>query len=224
MSDIATVSNPYHVASALLRDSLDNRQAMAEDLKEKIPEIVRTLVESALGVWKEQDVINKKGEKVGVRVYQSAPDVKALSALMRLANYEPEEIGKILLDMNRSAAIQADIAADLAKERAQNLRSQTLLNDSNAAAFKAAFVVEEDVQGAALSVFSAVVGYIQSIPVEVMRDEVAVSQSSYQEWQMKIADIGKEAYAQYVLPKDGDEAIDGEFTEDEEDSEEGDDE
>lgn len=219
MSDIATVSNPYHVASALLRESLNNRQSMAEDLKEKIPAIIAALVESALGMYVERVEITRKGE-AKVKVYQLAPDVKAINAIMRLANYEPEEVGKILLDMNRSAALQADITADLAKERAQNLRSQTLLNDSNAAAFKAAFVVEDDVQGAALSVFSAVVGYIQSIPVEVMREEVVASQSSYQEWQVKIADIGKEAYEKYVLPKDGDEAIDGEFTEDEDDSEE----
>lgn len=201
MTQAVEISNPFETATVLLSHSIENRQKMEEDIKDKIPSLVASLVECALGVWKEQDVTNKKGELVGVKVYQLAPDVKAINALMRMANYEPDEMAQILLSMSRVKSIEAEVSARVAERKAENLRSQTLLNDKNALAFEASFVLEEDVQGAAMSVFSAIVGFIQSIPVEVMRDEISKTQASYQEWQMKLATIGEEAYQQFTVDK-----------------------
>lgn len=213
MSD-GSSADPFNTVTGMLVRALNGRERLAEDLQEKVPVAIDALVESALGIWKQQDVINKKGEKVGVKVYQVAPDAKAISTLIRLANMEPAEMSDVLLSITRVRQIESDIDAHLAKAKAENLRSQTLLNDKNALAFEASFVLEEDVQSAAMAVFSAIVGYIQSIPVEVMREEISKTQASYQEWQMKLAAIGEEAYQQFTVEKP---AIDsGDETDDEE--------
>lgn len=190
------VVDPFDTVSWLLSDSIENRREMADSLKKHIPAIIASYVEAALGVWKEEVQVTRKGA-MKVNVYQTAPDVKACNALMRLANYDPEEVSKVLMSMSRVKSIEAEIAADLAKAKAKNLESQTYLNEKNADAFAASFVLEEDVQGAALGVFSAAMGYIQSIPVEVMAENCK-SQATYQEWQMNVAKVAEEAYRRYV--------------------------
>lgn len=195
-----SIANPFDTVSALLSQSIERRRKIAEDLEVKFPAIVETLIEAALGLWKESVQVTRKGERK-VRVYQVEPDIKAINALIRLANYEPEEVASTLLNMSRIRSIEADVEAGIAKHKAENLRSQTFLNDQNGAAFGASFVVEEDVQGAALGVFSATMGYIQSIPVEVMRENCK-DQQGYQEWQMQVAKIAREAYDKYVIDRE----------------------
>lgn len=219
MSD-GSSADPFNTVTGMLVRALNGRERLAEDLQEKVPVAIDALVESALGIWKQQDVINKKGEKVGVKVYQVAPDAKAISTLLRLANLEPADLSDTLLSMTRVRQIESDIDAHLSKAKAENLRSQTLLNDKNALAFEASFVLEEDVQGAAIAVFSAMVGFIQSIPVEVMHDEISKAQAPYQEWQMKLATIGEQAYQQFTVEKPAIESGDDEDTDEESEEDE----
>jgi hypothetical protein len=218
MSDAVEMRDPFNTATAMLVRALQKRQELVEDLQPKIPAIMDGLVDSALGVWKEREVTNKKGEIVGVKLYQREPDVKAIKELLRMSGLEPEELSKILLDMNRVRAIEADVESGFAKAKVKNLDSQSLLNEENAKAFAASFVLEEDVQSAALSVASACIGFIQTIPVEVMQQNCKDS-ASYQAWQAKIAEVVWEAYGEKVGVSDNP-AIDAEFTEDEDDDSE----
>lgn len=201
MSEMTVAQDPFDVATGMLVRSLQGRQKLEEDLRTKVPAVMQALVDAALGVWVEREVKNKKGEVVGTRLYQLPPDAKAISTMVRLCNLEPEELSKVLLDMNRVRQIEVDIDEEISKEKARNLKSQTLLNEENAKAFAASFVLEEDVQGAALSVASACIGFIQTIPVEVMQENCK-TQASYQAWQMKIAEVVWEAYGDKVGAQD----------------------
>jgi hypothetical protein len=219
MSDAVEMRDPFNTATAMLVRSLQQREALAEDLQEKVPAVIEALVDCCLGLWKEKDVLNKKGEVVGTKIYQMSPDAKAIGTLLRLSGMEPEELSKVLLDMNRVRALEADVEADLAKAKALNLKSQTLLNEENAKAFSASFVLEEDVQSAALSVASACIGFIQNTPVEVMQENCKDS-TSYQAWQRKAAKIIWDAYGEKVGGSDNPAIESGEEEENEDGEEE----
>lgn len=180
--------------------SVKNRANLAEDLAPHLPEVITGLVEMARGIWFEKEVpTGKDGTGPTKRiVYQRAPNPKAAQIFLKYAGYDIADLGNSLLAISKVAEVQAILKAKLPDAKAKNLASQTNLNTANSEVFTAALVTEEDVKKAALEVFTAVLAFIQSYPVEVMHDDITKDTASYQNWQMRLAMDAKNAYARAV--------------------------
>ena len=182
--------------SALVGSSAIKRRMLAAVLDPHLPDVVDALIQLSTGIYFEQEQTNSRGV-VTNRVYQRAPNPKAISVFLRFANFDTGELANALLAATKVTDLQAQIAAKLPEMKAQNLASQTALNDENRIVFTASLVTQDDVLKAAMEVFSGLLSFIQMHPVEVMRD-VVKSTETWQDWQMKAMREAQKAYARAV--------------------------
>lgn len=182
--------------SHLVGHSAQARSELALVLAPHMPDVVRALIEMSKGVWIDIETTTNAGLPYK-RVYQRAPNPRAVNIFLRHCNYDIAELGNALLALSKVVDVQAGIAAKLPEAKAKNLASQTLLNEKNGVVFTASLVTQEDVLKAAMEVFSGLLSFIQMHPVEVMQSVVS-STETWQEWQMKAMREAQKAYARAV--------------------------
>jgi len=195
---VSSRNNRIATMLSLMDDSLKSRLELANDLKEFIPVMVEGMKELAQGVGIKEEQTTRAGETRTVW-YTRAPNLRACEFLFRLANYEPKDTAETILTLIRSDAAEAEIKAGVARAKAKNLTSQTIVNEKNAEVFEKSLVDEEIVQQVATAVFSAILGMIQETPCEDMHD-ISSSHDKYQAWQMTLAEKAAKAYREVVSP------------------------
>ena len=189
--------------AVMIGEAVNRRSNITQDLAVHLPSVITGLIESARGVWKEKEFPSKDGNVVKRIVYQVSPNPKSVQLFLKYAGYDVADLGNSLLALSKAEETQSGLKAKLQKAKADNLASQTLVNTENAVAFKASLVSEEDVKRAALEVFSALMSFIDSYPVEVMQD-VCSSVGSFQAWKALAAINAQRAYGKAVGIDEGD--------------------
>lgn len=159
--------------------------------REKWSEVEPSLLEAAKGLWCEKTVTTKKGEE-RVKVYQRAPDIRAVEVIVRLLG--PDIPARVLNSYVVAENNWQHIVAKTALAKAKHLESQARLNSGNATVFEKHLIEEETITDAITQFISGFMGLLQSTPVEQMREEYCKDEKSYQRWQEMIAEaINKQA-------------------------------
>lgn len=186
------------VLSSYVGESIVRRQRLAEDLSPHVPEVVLSLIELARGLWVEDEIpVRPHQDPDGPTrraIYQIRPSAKAQQLFFEYAGYDVGDLGNALLSLSKVAEAQANVKAGLSGAKVRNLNSQTKMNIASAEVFSASLIEEEDMNKSVRDLFAACLAYIQTYPVDMMR-EVVATEAGYQQWQAGFAREAQKALA-----------------------------
>jgi hypothetical protein len=186
------------VLSSYVGESIERRKRLAEDLAPHVPAVVVAMIEAARGLWVEEELpvkpVQDPNGPTRRLVFQIRPNVKAQTLFFEYAGYDVGDLGNALLSLSKVAEAQANVKAGLSSAKVRNLNSQTKMNLASAEVFSASLIEEEDMNSAVKSVFAACLAYIQTYPVDMMR-QVVETDAGYQQWQAGFAKDANKALA-----------------------------
>lgn len=174
-------------------DSIQRRKYLAEDLAQHLPDVIVGLVELARGVRMHVVQETHSGEE-REHIYTRAPNARAIKLFLDYAGYDIAELGNGLLALSKVAEVQANVKAKLSDAKAKNLQSQTKMNIASADVFTASLIEEERMNDAVKAIFAAGLAYLQTYPLDMMR-EVVATEAGYQEWKSRYAREANKALA-----------------------------
>lgn len=169
-----------------LDQSLDNSTKLTKKLEKQVDGLVEDLLDLAHGVAVETLLPpNKKGERMK-RVFERAPDYKAILLLLQLANYMPQISADMLLAVGRAAEAEEKVRAGVSTAQARFLQKQGDFLEEQNKQWGKQFVSEDDE-----------ISYCTSVLQHALEWLTLLSPVKWEEW--RTADNGMELMKQSVM-------------------------
>lgn len=174
----------------LWQDSVNKRQQAAEDFKPLYAELVEATKALAFGHMIEGT--DRKGEPV---VYTKSPDINAIKLIFNMMNFDTKENADILLARHRMIETNQRIERDVAGAQARQMEAQAKFTLTQDSTYEKSLIDRDLMEKAVTAIMSRIIGYLQAIPIEVMRDDYCAEESRYRMLMTRIGEVGTEELA-----------------------------